>query len=79
MKRTAYNWQYGDCLYRVEEWRNAPKSVCPFTVYMLSSDSGSGPGGFLGYYTTKAAAESAIQKSTTKTLKTKFSGGMILP
>tara|TARA_A100001037_G_scaffold244817_1_gene225860 strand:+ start:48200 stop:48412 length:213 start_codon:yes stop_codon:yes gene_type:complete len=69
----------GDCLYRVEEWRNAPKDVCPYTVYMLSSDNGAGPGCFVGYYMTKAAAESAIQKSTTKTLKTKMSGGMILP
>ena len=42
MKRTFYNWQYGDCLYRIEEWRNAPKDVCPFSVYMLSSKNGNG-------------------------------------
>ena len=40
MKRTAYNWQFQDCLFRIEEWRNAPSGVCPFTVYMLSSNSG---------------------------------------
>ena len=79
MKRTAYNWQYGDCLYRIEEWRNAPKDMCPFTVYMLSSNNGNGPGGFVGYFMTKMKAEEAIQKSTIKTLKTKLSGGMILP
>lgn len=79
MKRTAYNWQYGDCLYRIEEWRNAPKDVCPFTVYMLSSNNGQGPGGFIGYYMNKKAAEDAIQKATTKTLKVKLSSGMILP
>lgn len=79
MKRTAYNWQYGDCLYRIEEWRNAPKDVCPFTVYMLSSNNGQGPGGFIGYYMNKKAAEDAIQKSTIKTLKVKLSSGMILP
>tara|TARA_B100000900_G_scaffold410798_1_gene429273 strand:+ start:922 stop:1161 length:240 start_codon:yes stop_codon:yes gene_type:complete len=79
MKRTAYNWQYGDCLYRIEELRNAPKDACPFTVYMLSSNNGQGPGGFIGYYMNKKAAEDAIQKSTTKTLKVKLSSGMILP
>ena len=79
MKRTAYNWQYGDCLYRIEEWRNAPKDVCPFTVYMLSSNNGKGPGCFVGYFMSKAKAEEAIQKSTIKTLKTKLSSGMILP
>jgi len=79
MKRTAYNWQYGDCLYRIEEWKTPPRDVCPFTVYMLSSDSGRGPGRFLGYYMTKDDAEDAIQKSTTKTLKVKLSSGMILP
>ena len=52
MKRTAYNWQYGDCLYRIEHWRNAPNDVCPFTVYMLSSNNGKGPGSFTGYYMT---------------------------
>ena len=40
MKRTWYNWQVGDCLYRVEQWRNAPKDVAPFTVYMLNSQNG---------------------------------------
>ena len=40
MKRTAYNWQYGDCLYRIEEWRDAPLGTCPYTVYMLSSNNG---------------------------------------
>tara|TARA_B100000242_G_scaffold266611_2_gene215565 strand:- start:362 stop:601 length:240 start_codon:yes stop_codon:yes gene_type:complete len=79
MKRSAYNWQFGDCLYRIEEWRNAPKDVAPFTVYMLSSNSGKGPGGFIGYFMTKKDAEDAIQKSTTKTLKVKLSSGMILP
>jgi hypothetical protein len=79
MKRTAYNWQYGDCLYRIEEWRNAPKDVCPFTVYMLSSNNGNGPGCFVGYFMSKKKAEDAIQKSTIKTLKTKLSSGMILP
>ena len=79
MKRTAYNWQYGDCLYRIEEWINAPTDVCPFTVYMLSSNGGRGPGRFLGYYMTKDAAEAAIKKSTIKTLKIKLSGGMVLP
>lgn len=79
MKRTSYNWQYGDCLYRIEEWRNAPKDVCPFTVYMLSSNNGNGPGCFVGYFMSKMKAEEAIQKSTIKTLKTKLSSGMILP
>ena len=79
MKRTAYNWQYGDCLYRIEEWRNAPKDVCPFTVYMLSSNNGNVPGCFVGYFMSKAKAEDAIRKSTIKTLKTKLSSGMILP
>ncbi len=79
MKRTSYNWQFGDCLYRIEEWRNAPKDMCPFTVYMLSSNNGTGPGGFVGYFMSKMKAEEAIQKSTIKTLKTKLSGGMILP
>ena len=79
MKRTAYNWQYGDCLYRIEEWRNAPKDMCPFTVYMLSSNNGNGPGGFIGYFMSKIKAEEAIQKSTIKTLKVKLSSGMILP
>lgn len=79
MKRTSYNWQYGDCLYRIEEWRSAPKDVCPFTVYMLSSNNGNGPGGFVGYFMSKMKAEEAIQKSTIKTLKTKLSSGMILP
>ena len=79
MKRTAYSWQVGDCLYRIEEWKNAPKDVCPFTVYMLSSKNGTGPGGFIGYYMNKRAAEAAIQKSTIKTLKIKMSGGMVLP
>lgn len=79
MKRTSYNWQYGDCLYRIEEWRNAPNGVCPFTVYMLSSNNGNGPGCFIGYFMSKTKAEEAIQKSTIKTLKTKMSSGMILP
>ncbi len=79
MKRTWYNWQVRDCLYRVEQWRSAPKDVCPFTVYMLSSNNGKGPGGFVGYYMTKKEAEQAIQKSTIKTLKTNLSSGMILP
>ena len=79
MKRTAYNWQYGDCLYRIEEWRNAPNDVCPFTVYMLSSNNGNGPGCFVGYFMSKTKAEEAIQKATTKTLKVKLSSGMILP
>lgn len=79
MKRTAYNWQFGDCLYRVEEWRDAPAGVCSFTVYMLSSKNGTGPGCFVGYFNTKAEAEDAIKKSTTKTLKVKLSSGMILP
>jgi hypothetical protein len=79
MKRTSYSWQYGDCLYRIEEWRNAPKDVCPFTVYMLSSNNGNGPGCFVGYFMSKTKAEDAIQKSTTKTLKIKLSSGMILP
>jgi len=79
MKRTWYNWQVGDCLYRIEEWRSAPKDICPFTVYMLSSNNGNGPGGFVGYFMTKKDAEEAIQKSTTKTLKVKFLGGMIIP
>ena len=79
MKRTFYNWQYGDCLYRIEEWRNAPKDVCPFSVTMLSSKSGTGPGCFVGYFMTKHEAETAIKKSTTKTLKVKLSSGMILP
>ena len=48
MKRTAYNWQFQDCLFRIEEWRNAPSGVCPFTVYMLSSNSGKGPVVLLG-------------------------------
>ena len=78
MKRTSYNWQYGDCLYRIEEWRNAPKDVCPFTVYMLSSNNGNGPGSFVGYFMTKQEAEDAIQKSTNKTLKINLSSGMIL-
>lgn len=69
----------GDCLYRIEEWRSAPKDICPFTVYMLSSNNGNGPGGFVGYFMTKKDAEEAIQKSTTKTLKVKFLGGMIIP
>jgi hypothetical protein len=46
---------------------------------MLSSNSGKGPGGFVGYFMNKKAAEDAIQKSTTKTLKIKLSSGMILP
>jgi hypothetical protein len=79
MKRTFYNWQYGDCLYRIEEWRNAPKDVCPFGVYMLSSKNGNGPGCFVGYYMSKKDAEDAIKKSSTKTLKVNLSGGMILP
>lgn len=79
MKRTFYNWQYGDCLYRIEEWRNAPKDVCPFSVYMLSSKNGNGPGCFVGYYLSKKDAEDAIKKSATKTLKVKLSSGMILP
>jgi len=79
MKRTFYNWQYGDCLYRIEEWRNAPKDVCPFSVYMLSSKNGNGPGCFVGYYLTKKDAEDAIKKSGIKTLKVKLSSGMILP
>ena len=79
MKRTAYNWQYGDCLYRIEEWKNAPTGVSPFTVYMLSSNGGKGPGSFVGYYMNKTAAETAIKKSTIKTLKIKLSGGMVLP
>tara|TARA_Y100001933_G_scaffold135347_1_gene134579 strand:+ start:1303 stop:1542 length:240 start_codon:yes stop_codon:yes gene_type:complete len=79
MKRTAYNWQVSDCLYRIEEWRDAPKGVCPFAVYMLSSNNGNGPGGFVGYFMNKKAAEDAIQKSTIKTLKVKLSSGMILP
>lgn len=79
MKRTSYNWQVKDCLYRIEEWRNAPKDVCPYTVYMLSSNNGNGPGCFVGYFMTKQAAEDAIQKSTIKTLKVKMSSGMILP
>lgn len=79
MKRTWYNWQVGDCLYRIEQWRNAPSGVCPFSVYMLSSKNGNGPGGFVGYFMTKQEAEDAIQKSTIKTLKVKLSSGMILP
>ena len=79
MKRKAYNWQVGDCLYRIEEWRNGPRDICPFTVYMLSSNNGHGPGGFIGYYMTKHDAETAIKKSTIKTLKVKLSSGMILP
>ena len=79
MKRTAYNWQVSDCLYRVEEWRNAPKDVAPFTVYMLSSNSGNGYAGFVGYFMTKKDAEDAIKKSGIKTLKVKLSSGMILP
>jgi len=79
MKRTFYNWQVGDCLYRIEEWRNAPKDICPFSVYMLSSKNGRGPGGFVGYYNSKSEAEDAIKKSTIKQVKTKFSGGMVLP
>ena len=79
MKRTFYNWQYGDCLYRIEEWRNAPKDVCPFSVYMLSSKNGNGPGCFVGYYMSKRDAEDAIKKSSTKTLNIKLSSGMILP
>lgn len=79
MKRTFYNWQFGDCLYRIEEWRNAPKDVCPFSVYMLSSKNGNGPGCFVGYYLSKKDAEDAIKKSATKTLKVKLSSGMILP
>ena len=80
MKRTWYNWQVGDCLYRVEQWRNAPKDVAPFTVYMLNSQNGNGPGGFVGYFMTKQDAEDAIQKSsTTKVLKFNKSNGMILP
>ena len=62
MKRTAYNWQFGDCLYRIEEWRNAPKDVAPFTVYMLSSNSGKGLGGFVGYFMTKKAAKMLFKK-----------------
>ena len=79
MKKTAYNWQYGNCLYRIEELKNAPSGICPFTVYMLSSNNGLGPGCFVGYYMDKIAAENAIKKSTIKTLKVKMSGGMILP
>ena len=79
MKRTSYNWQVKDCLYRIEEWRNAPKDVCPYTVYMLSSNNGNGPGCFVGYFMSKRDAEDAIQKSTIKTLKVKMSSGMILP
>ena len=79
MKRTAYNWQYGDCLYRIEEWRDAPLGTCPYTVYMLSSNNGRGPGCFVGYFMTKYEAEEAIKKSTSKTLKVKLSSGMILP
>ena len=79
MKRSAYNWQYQDCLYRIEEWRNAPKGTCPYTVYMLSSKSGKGPGAFIGYFMTKTEAEDAIIKSTIKSMKTNFNGGMILP
>ena len=69
MKRTAYNWQFGDCLYRIEEWRNAPKDVAPFTVYMLSSNSGKGPGGFVGYFMTKKAARRCYSKKYNKNLE----------
>lgn len=80
MKRTAYNWQVRDCLYRIEQWRNAPSGVCPFSVYMLSSRNGNGPGGFVGYFMTKQEAEDAAQKSsTTKVLKINKTGGMLLP
>ena len=80
MKRTWYNWQVGDCLYRVEQWRNAPKDVAPFTVYMLNSQNGNDSCGFVGYFMTKQDAENAIQKSsTTKVLKFNKSNGMILP
>jgi len=79
MKRSSYTWQYGDCLYRIEEWRNAPNDVCPFTVYMLSSNNGKGPGNFVGYFMSKVKAEAEIQKSTIKTLKIKLSSGMVLP
>jgi len=79
MKRTTYNWQVGDCLYRIEQWRNAPADVSPFTVYLLSSNHGKGPGGFIGYFKNKSDAEYAIKKSTSKSLKIKFSSGIILP
>ena len=79
MKRTYYNWQVADCLYRIEEWRNAPSGVCPFSVTMLSSKNGTGPGCFVGYFMSKKEAEDAIQKSAIKTLKVKLSSGMILP
>ena len=78
MKRTSYNWQHADCFTEQKSGETHQK-ICPFTVYMLSSNNGNGPGGFVGYFMSKMKAEEAIQKSTIKTLKTKLSGGMILP
>ena len=59
----------GDCLYRIEEWRNAPKDVAPFTVYMLSSNSGKGCAGFVGYFMNKKAARRCYSKKYNKNLE----------
>ena len=45
------------------------KDVCTFSVYMLSSKNGTGPGGFVGYFMTKQEAEDAIQKKYNKNLE----------
>jgi len=74
-----YTWLYDDCLYRIEIWKNAPKDVCPYTVYMLSSNKGRGPGRFVGYFMTKDDAETAIKKSSAKTIKPKMKGSILLP
>ncbi len=79
MKRTMYTWLYDDCLYRIEVWRNAPKDVCPYTVYMLSSNKGKGPGKFVGYFMTKEKAENAIKKSSAQIIKPKMKGSILLP
>jgi hypothetical protein len=53
--------------------------MCPYTVYMLSSNKGRGPGKFVGYYMTKDKAETAIKKSSAQTIKPKMKGSMLLP
>ena len=66
-----------DCLYRIEEWRNAPKDVCPFSVYMLSSKNGNTY--LFCWILFEQKRWKMPSKSTTKTLKVKLFIGMILP
>ena len=33
MKRTAYNWQYGDCLYRIRAEERTKRCVSFYSVY----------------------------------------------